>query len=216
MKELFSNVPMKPIIPLSAIIIYAIILGWISAEIIPDPSMIAEYIQGMDSSVVFLILFLIILLESIVYIWLYLPGQFIAVLLVFSYAVKFWDILTLSVVSIVAVTLGAFINYNLGYYFFRNKENARSYINYKNLLISMIHINTIALYMFDQGQKAAPKKIIWLTGLLNLPYYILIIWVTYSLKNQVLSVSENPYILFFILFLWLIYSLYKDRNTKTT
>jgi membrane-associated protein len=180
--------------------------------ILPDPWMITEYIQTMDSSLIFFILFLMILLESIIYVWFYLPGQFIAVLVVFSYASSFLDVLFLSLISIIAVTVWAFINYNLWYYYFKNKNETQETIHYKSLLISMIHINTIALYIFDQGQKAAPKKIIYLTGLLNFPYYILIIWVTFLLKNEILSMSENAYVLFGILFLWLWYSVYKEKQ----
>lgn len=199
---------MNPIIPLSAIIIYSIILILIWNNIIPDPIIISEYIKNIDSEVILLILFIIILLESIIYIWFYLPWQFIAVLLVFSYATGIKDILILSIISILAVTIWAYINYYLWYLLFRKKWYSEKKINYKNLLFSMIHINTIALYIFDQWQKQAPKKIIYLTWLLNFPYYILIIWVTFLLKNEILSISENSYILFWILFLWLLYSIY--------
>lgn len=203
---------MKPIIPFSAIIIYALILSLIWWGILPDPIMISEYIRNLDSSIIFFILFFIILLESIIYIGFYLPWQFIAVLLVFSYATKIQDIFLLSIISVWAVTLWAFINYYLWYYLFKNDKKSQNKINYKHLLLSMIHINTIALYVFDQWQKHAPKKIIYLTGLLNLPYYVLIIWITFLLKNQILNISENSYILFFILFLWLWYSIYKEKK----
>jgi len=206
---------MNPIIPLSAIIIYSTILILIWNNIIPDPQTISEQIKNIDTSIIFLILFIIILLESIIYIWFYLPGQFIAVLLVFSYATKFEDILILSIISVIAVTVWAYINYYLWYLFFKNKLYKKEKINYKNLLLSMIHINTIALYIFDQWQKQAPKKIIYLTWLLNFPYYFLIILITYLLKNEILSISENSYILFWILTLWLIYSIYnKYKNLQ--
>jgi membrane-associated protein len=132
--------------------------------------------------------------------------------LVFSYTNKFQDVLLLSIISIWAVTLWAYINYYLWYYLFKNDKISQNKIDYKSLLVSMIHINTIALYIFDQWQKQAPKKIIYLTWLLNLPYYILIIWVTYLLKNQILNISENSYLLFVILFLWLWYSIFKNKK----
>lgn len=205
---------MNPFVPVSAIIVYTLVLLWIYFGILPDPTIISEYIKNLNSSFIFLILFLIILLESIIYLGFYLPGQFIAVLVVVGYAAKIQDIILLSFVSILAVTLWAIVNYSLWYFLAKNDTQKQEKIDYKNLLFSMIHINTIALYMFDQWQKKAPKKIIFLTGLLNFPYYLLIIWVTYLLKNEILSVSENSFILYGILFLWLWISLYQNKRSK--
>ena len=205
---------MNPFIPASAIFVYSVVLLWIYFGILPDPSMLWEYIKTFNSSIIFLVLFLIILLESIIYLWFYLPGQFIAVLVVIGYAAKIQDIILLSLVSILSVTLWAIINYSLWYFLAKNDTQKQEKIDYKNLLFSMIHINTIALYMFDQWQKKAPKKIIFLTGLLNFPYYLLIIWITYLLKNEVLSVSENSFILYGILFLWLWISVYQNKRSK--
>ena len=205
---------MNPFIPVSAIIVYTLVLLWIYFCILPDPTIISEYIRNLNSSFIFLILFLIILLESIIYLGFYLPGQFIAVLVVIGYAAKIQDIVLLSVVSILAVTLWAIINYSLWYFISKKSIKKQEKIDYKNLLFSMIHINTIALYIFDQWQKRAPKKIIFLTGLFNFPYYLLIIWITYLLKNEILSVSENSFILYAILFLWLWISLYQNKRSK--
>ncbi len=205
---------MNPFVPVSAIIVYTLVLLWIYFGVLPDPIIISEYIKNFDSSLIFFILFLIILLESIVYLGFYLPGQFIAVLVVFSYAKNFYDIFILSIISIFAVTLWAIINYSLWYFISKKSVQKQKKIDYKNLLFSMIHINTIALYIFDQWQKRAPKKIIFLIGLFNFPYYLLIIWVTYLLKNEILSVSENSFILYGILFLWLWISIYQNKKKK--
>ncbi len=205
---------MNPFVPVSAIFVYTLVLLWIYFGVLPDPTIISEYIKNFDSSVIFFILFLIILLESIVYLGFYLPGQFIAVLAVFSYAKNLYEIFILSIISIFAVTLWAIINYSLWYFISKKSVQKQEKIDYKNLLFSMIHINTIALYIFDQWQKRAPKKIIFLTGLFNFPYYLLIIWITYLLKNEILSVSENSFILYGILFLWLWISLYQNKKKK--
>jgi membrane-associated protein len=50
---------------------------------------------------------LIIFLESIIYLGFYLPGQFIAVILVISSVRSIGDIVPLTLVSILAVTLSA-------------------------------------------------------------------------------------------------------------
>lgn len=207
---------MKPLIPLSALLIYLSILWLINLNIIPDPIEIINYIKNFDSQTILILMFLVILLESIIYIWFYLPGQFIAVLLVLSYSENIYDILYLTLISIIAVTIWAFINYYLWYFISKNKktdikkEDIKK-INYKKLLFSMIHINTIALFIFDQWIKKAPKKIIYITWLLNIPYYFLIILITFLLKDEVMSLSENSYIVIVLLIIWLLYSLYINK-----
>ena len=121
---------MNPIIPITAILIYSLMTLWIYFSIIPDPLLIVEYIKNIDWKVIYLIMFLIILLESIVYVWFYLPWQFIAVLLIVSYTQSLYDILYLTVISIIAVTCWAFINYYLGYFLSNKSEKNQKKINY--------------------------------------------------------------------------------------
>ncbi len=206
---------MNPIVPFSAILIYILITIWIYFNIIPDPLLIVEYIKNTTSNIIYIVLFLIILLESIVYIWFYLPWQFIAVLIVVSSAKSIYDISYLTIISIIAVTIWAFINYYLWYFISKDKNNREKKINYKKLIFSLIHINTISLFIFDQWAKKAPKKIIYLTWLLNFPYYFLMILVTYLLQDKIITISENLYIILILLFLWLFYSLYISKRKWT-
>lgn len=202
---------MNPLVPLTALFIYLWILFFINIWIIPNPEIIIEYIKTLNLELILIIMFIIILLESIIYIWFYLPGQFIAVLLVITYSKSIIDIFYLTIISIIAVTIWAFINYNIWYFISKENKTKTKNIDYKKLLFSMIHINTIALFVFDQWIKKAPKKIIYMTWLLNIPYYFLIIWVTYLLKDEIMTISENSYILIFILILWFIYSFIKNK-----
>ena len=160
-------------------------------------------------------MFLIILLESIVYVGFYLPGQFIAVLLVVSSTDGISEIWYLTLVSIIAVTVWALINYHLWYFLSKRNGYIQKNIEYKKLLFSLIHINTLSLFILDQWSKQVPKKIIYLTWLLNLPYYFLMILVTYLLQDQILTISENSYIILILLLLWLIYSIYTNKKTWT-
>jgi membrane-associated protein len=203
---------MNPIIPLSAICIYILMIIGIYFNIIPNPLLIVDYINNANANIIYIILFIIILLESIVYLWFYLPWQFIAVLIVVSSAQSISDIFYLTIISIFAVTIWAFINYYLWYFISNKKEVVEKKINYKKLLFSLIHINTISLFIFDQWLKKSPKKIIYLTGLLNLPYYFLMILVTYLLQDQIMTISENSYIILILLLWWLIYSVLKQKK----
>lgn len=206
---------MNPLIPLSAICIYTWMTVLIYFNILPDPLLIVEYIKTLDLKTIYIVMFLIILLESIVYVGFYLPGQFIAVLLVVSSADGISEIGYLTLVSIIAVTVWAIINYHLWYYLSKSNGYMQKNIEYKKLLFSLIHINTLSLFILDQWSKHVSKKIIYLTWLLNLPYYFLMILVTYLLQDQILTISENSYIIIILLLLWLIYSIYTNKKTWT-
>jgi len=206
---------MNPLIPLSAICIYIWMTVLIYFNIVPDPLLIVEYINMLDLKTIYIVMFLIILLESIVYVGFYLPGQFIAVLLVVSSTDGISEIWYLTLVSIIAVTVWALINYHLWYFLSKRNGYIQKNIEYKKLLFSLIHINTLSLFILDQLSKQVPKKIIYLTWLLNLPYYFLMILVTYLLQDQILTISENSYIILILLLLWLIYSIYTNKKTWT-
>ena len=95
---------------------------------------------------------------------------------------------------------------------FRKKDKSITKNDYKKILLSMIHINTIALALFDAGRDNYSKWIIPIVGLLNLPYYLLLITLTYLYKDIVIQIGENPYYLLIALIIWCIYSLFKYKS----
>jgi membrane-associated protein len=132
---------------------------------------------------------LIIFLESIIYVGFYLPGQLIAVILVISGADSWLDLIPLTFVSLIAVILAASVNYTLGSLLSRNTgQKVRNPIDWKKLLISMIHINTLALALFEAGKNYTTRWVIGLTGILNIPYYTLILIVTFLFQESIREV----------------------------
>lgn len=198
--------------PFISLTVYLITWGLMSAWILPDISSIFTISESLDETTLLALMGLIIFLESIIYIGFYLPGQFIAVILVISSAHSWTDIIPLTLVSIIAVTLSAGVNYILGSYFRTDNEKTKTQIDWKKLFLSMIHINTLALALFDAGKHHAPKSIIWIVGILNLPYYILLIALTYSFQDIVMGIGENPYYLLVALIIWCGYSIWNDTK----
>ena len=121
------------------------------------------------------------------------------------------DIIPLTLVSIIAVTLSAFVNYTIGSVF-REKNQSVTPIDYKKLLLSMIHINTLALALFEAGKMRYPKWIIAIVGILNLPYYLLMIGIVYQFQDAARELGENPYYLLIALMLWCGYSVWKSKK----
>ncbi|MFP4402179.1 MAG: hypothetical protein ACLFPL_03010 [Candidatus Nanoarchaeia archaeon] len=204
------------IVPLSALIIYSFIELAIYLNYLPEFSYILNSVSFQES---LLFMFIIIFLESIIYIGFYLPGQLIAVILVTQNSQGMSGIFLLTIMSFLAVTLSALINYYVGRVI-SFKKNSHSYlttekIEIKRLLLSMIHINTLALFMFEQGLERKSIKIVFFSGLLNIPYYFILILLTYYFKDEILLVAENSYGLFLLLLLWLGYGVYEEYREKS-
>ncbi|WP_160182045.1 hypothetical protein [Paraglaciecola mesophila] len=223
------------LLPLSAILSICIMSLLITLDIVPTGMLMLEQLKMAFEDHIYVLILIIILAESIVYVGFYFPGQFFAVLLVVLAKPEWTDILSLTLCMVLGATLGSVINYFLGQRFAQtahpadeemkegtrsmNREGgeqqprARTSYSLKYLLIAMIHINSLAFYMFKQGEQNRAFKIVWFAGLLNLPYYLLLIFATSTLSEQVLQLAENTSILLAILSIWLLLCLYLDyRN----
>lgn len=200
------------VVPLSALIVYILFEMLVYLEILPNLSSMFTS-TNFENSLIFM--FIIILLESIIYIGFYLPGQLIAVILVTQNSQGIQGILLLTFVSFFAVTLSSLINYYLGSIISKRENKSKnSSLDIKTLLLSMIHINTLAMFMFEQGIERKNITIAFLSGFLNIPYYLILISLTYFFKDEILLVAQNPYILYVLLILWLIYGVYRDIKEK--
>ena len=65
-------------------------------------------------------------------------------------------------------------------------------------------MNSLAFFMFAQGANMRPAKVVWLAGLLNLPYYLAIIALTATLSDKIMQVAESTWLIFSFLGVWLI------------
>jgi membrane-associated protein len=188
----------------------------VNYEIIPSGLELLQSLQTNFNDYFYLLILLIILLESIVYVGFYFPGQFFAVVLVVLSKPQPQDILLLTLAMVVAATLGSCINYFLGRKFAKVKIRQPK-LSAKKLLVAMIHINSLAFFMFAQGaNQQSPKVVLW-AGLLNLPYYLLLIWGTSVLSEQVMQMAENTWLLVIAVSIWLSVALFLDyKKYRTT
>jgi membrane-associated protein len=196
-------------LPLSALCVLALLALLVDLQILPPGLQLLESLKSnFDHYFYFLIAF-IILLESIVYIGFYFPGQFFAVVLVVMAKPQWQDILYLTVAMVVAATLGSLINFCLGRWLSRESNRVAS-LNIKSLLVAMLHINSLAFFMFSQGANRQTIKVVFLAAILNLPYYLVLIIATSLLSEQVLLLAENTWILAGFIIIWLAITVYID------
>ena len=64
--------------------------------------------------------------------------------------------------------------------------------------------------MFSQGANRRGIQVVLLAGLLNLPYYCLLIVATSVLSEQVLQMAENTWLLAGVIGIWLVIALSID------
>lgn len=197
---------MKSLIPLSGLVVYSAILLLEKLQVIPDPAIALQGLSGLYGEWSFLLLFLVILIESIVYVGFYFPGQLFAVLIVLLNDFSWFNLIMLTLISIVAVTLSAGINYRLGSLRRLEKKEFRL----KELLLAMLHINLLALYMFQLGASRSHKKVILYAGLLNVPYYLLLIAGTFLIRDQISIITEDTYFLLSLLCVWTLFTVVLD------
>lgn len=196
-------------LPLSALFALGLIQILVGQDIMPSGTSMLENLQGFIGEYFYLMIFLIILLESIVYVGFYFPGQFFAVVLVIGSKPQLSDIVYLTIAMVAAATIGSACNYALGRRSAAQKSTNQA-VSIKRLLIAMIHINSLAFFMFAQGQNRRPFKIVALAGLFNLPYYLLLIAGTAVLSEQIMGLAENTAFLFTAIGVWLCIALLID------
>jgi membrane-associated protein len=215
-------------LPLTALFALSLISVLVTFEIIPPGDQILGYLEASKGEYFYLVIFAIILLESIVYVGFYFPGQFFAVILVVGANPRPLDILYLTIVMVIAATIGSLINYQLGRFSHlelshtnqveANAEKTKT----KHLLLAMIHMNSLAFFMFAQGAQRKAMRVVGLAGLLNLPYYLLLIAGTAVLSEQVMQMAENTLLLFSLIGIWLFIAMiidirrYRQRETSAS
>jgi membrane-associated protein len=198
------------ILPFSALLALSLIAALVNFNVIPPGAQLLEVMRNSFEDGMYWLIFLIILLESIIYIGFYFPGQFFAVVIVVGANPNAKDIGMLTIAMVAAATIGSLINYTLGRYTKTNVDEDVNPTKLSRLLLAMIHINSLAFFMFSQGAHQKPIKIVALAGLFNLPYYLLLIAGTAVLSEQIMAMAENTYMLFSVISIWFFVALYFD------
>lgn len=192
------------LLPLSALLSLSVMTLLVSVGVIPPGEQLLVQLQQMLTGAPDWLLLLIILAESIIYVGFYFPGQFFAVVIVVLSEPDFNEMLRLTLIMVAAATIGSGVNYGLGYLFSgRKRAEVTQPFSVRNLLLAMLHTNALAFYMFTQGAQKHSPRVIWLAGVINLPWYLVLVAGTALLSQQVMVMAEAPEALAAFLVLWL-------------
>lgn len=197
-------------LPATALFAVTLLAALVHYGVIPPGIELLEELKGAFGEYFYVLIFTIILLESIVYVGFYFPGQFFAVVLVIVSNPKVEDIVYLTVAMVLAATVGSVLNFMIGRASNSENDTPPKELKLKQLLIAMIHINSLAFFMLAQGANHKPIKVVWLAGLLNFPYYLLLIATTAVLSEEIMQVAESTWLLASIIGCWLLIALTLD------
>jgi membrane-associated protein len=192
-------------LPLMALLALSAVTIAVNSGLIPSGMTLLESLKNATSDYFYVLVFAIILLESIVFVGFYFPGQFFAVLLVVGANPSAAQILYLTIAMVLAATLGSIVNFAIGRRQSEANDNPKSEqtISLRALLIAMIHINSLAFFMVSQGANGQSWRIVWFAGLINLPYYLLLIFGTAVLSEEIMQLAENTLFLYIAISIWL-------------
>lgn len=199
-------------LPLTALVAFSTINLLVYWNIIPSGLEQLNQYQSQLQGYFYLLIVLIIFLESIVYVGFYFPGQFFAVLLVIGANPTLNDILMLTLAMVTAATTGSIVNYSIGRFSSSPSSDPQAPTPLKHLLLAMIHMNSLAFFMLAQGANRKSIKVVMLAGLINLPYYLVLIASTAWLSEEVMQIAENTALLFTLLSIWLGIAFLLDIN----
>ena len=206
LKEYYKKIPM---LPLSAIIFYLIVLILWNFGIIPSSSETIDFLERLYESYGYLGLFIASFLEGLVYVGIYFAGSFIILIFILFSDGSFLTLLSISITLALALTIVSVVNYVLGRHIVlrplrENKEVKEKRKISKGLILSSLHPNALAFYFFNLGlNKNNPWKIVFVP-LIMIPYGFLVAFLIYQIRPFIERNVENPYVLITILLIWFI------------
>ena len=207
-----------PILPLSALIFYLLLIILWNIHLIPSPKELFELLENFYEHYRLLGLVMATFLEGIAYICLYVPGAFIIALAVFFSDKSFLSFVNISVIITITLTLASFINYHIGRYICsRNFHNKKDLINESEMLsrgfiVSMLHPNLLAFYFLNAGLEKRNFRQIFYIPLFMFPYGILVAYLLSIFSDPIQHALESPTLVLIVIIIWFVITYLKENK----
>ena len=208
-----------PILPLSALVFYLLLIVLWNIHLIPSPKELLEILEKLYQHYGLLGLVLATFLEGIAYVCLYVPGSFIIALIVFFSDRSFLSLIIISAIVSATLTVASFINYHIGKYlasknFWDKKDLVKeSEMLSRGFIVSMLHPNLLAFYFFNAGLEKRDFKQIFYIPLFMLPYGLLVAYILSIFSGPIREGLESPIFLLTIIIIWFV-TAYWTENKK--
>lgn len=189
-------------------------------KVIPDPKEILAFLAILYGKYGYFGLIVATFLEGIAYLGLYFPGSLIIALAVFLSNGSTVELLTISIMVALTLTVTAVINYFLGRYislkrFWEKREFVKeSEVFSKGLFISMLHPDLLAFYFFNAGlERRNFKKIIYVPVFM-VPYGFLFALFLSRFSKVAKEGLENPKFLLILILVWILASFVFEHKRR--
>ena len=209
-----------PLLPLSALAFYLMLVILWNLNIIPAPKELIEILEGLYQQYGYVGLIAATLLEGISYVCLYVPGAFIIALTVFFSNKSLLSLVTISAIVSATLTVAAFINYHLGKYlssrnFWDKKDLVKeSEMLSRGFVISMLHPNFLAFYFLNAGLEKRNFKQISYVPLFMFPYGLLVAYILSIFSVPIRHGLESPALLMTVLIIWFVTAFLKENKLR--
>jgi len=214
LKKFWKEIPK---VPFSALIFHIVITILWNVGMIPPPTQMVDFLQGLYSQYGFVGLIIATFFEGIAYLGLYFPGASVIALAVFFSDGQFLTLLNISIVVAITLTLASFVNYFFGKHIhFKNKNKIGGEKFSKGLLLSILHPNLLALYFFNEGLERKNFIKIFFVPILMIPYGLLFAYVLYIFSNPIKSGLDNSFFIALLIFGWIVvaFAIEHQRNLR--
>lgn len=207
-----------PILPLSVLIFYLLLIILWNIHLIPSPKQIFEILERFHQDYGILGLIVATFLEGTAYICFYVPGAFIIALTVFFSDKSFMSLMNISVVVAITLTVAAFVNYQIGKYigsrkFWDKKDIVKeSEMLSRGFITSMLHPNLLAYYFFNSGLERRNLKQIFYIPLFMIPYGLLIAYILSIFAKPIRDGLESPLLLLTAIVVWFLFACWKENK----
>jgi hypothetical protein len=210
-----------PILPLSVLLFYLLLIVLWNIHLIPAPKQIFEILEKFHQSYGMSGLILATFLEGIAYICLYVPGAFIIALTVFFSDRSFMSLVNISVVVAITLTVAAFVNYQIGKFistrnFWDKKDMVKeSEMLSRGFITSMLHPNLLAYYFFNSGLERKNFKQIMYIPFFMVPYGLLFAYILSIFSVPIRQGLESPVLLLTAIVVWFLFACWKENKKSS-
>lgn len=214
------NMTKIPILPLSALIFYLLLIVLWKFNLIPSPKELLEILENFYQHYGLLGLIVATFLEGTAYIGLYVPGAFIIALTVFLSNKSFISLITISLIVSITLTLTSFVNYYFGKHLasksFRNKKDIvkESEMLSRGFVVSMLHPNLLAFYFFNAGLEKRNFNQILYVPFFMFPYGLFVAYLLSVFSNPIRHGLESPTLMLTIIIIWFVAAFLKENKKR--
>jgi membrane protein DedA with SNARE-associated domain len=210
-----NHIKKIPLLPISALIFYLVVLILWNLRLIPSPSEIIIFLETLYQNYGLIGVAIAAFLEGIVYLGLYFPGSLIIALAIFLSDGTLNSITIITLIVSITWTITSAIDYLLGRMaskrdisLIEKKEISKGFI------LSFIHQNILSFYFFNEGiERKNPWKLLIVFPMMFI-WGFFVVSIFSLFRTPLKQVAETPYAMIALILIWFIIAFIFEYRRK--